>query len=326
VTSLPRPSFAYAYQIVDNHPGNGDGQLDRGEGATLYLTVKNIGKGRSYETQANIRNLTGDGLLLHAGRFDISNMQPGDVREVAFTFDVLDTLGDELAKIELSVADRDLRAFASEKVVLPIASKLLPIAAQTGRVRTNVDAGVRGQPIGSARVVGELSKGSIVERLGTLDDFTKVRIAGDRFGFVATRDLADAGNAPAHPKFHAQLTRSPPQLEVIPAGLATRDSKVHIEGRAADPDGVQDAYVFVDSRKVFYQSNRKAADHNQLKFSFDVALDPGMNVIKVVARESEDTGTQYAMVIRRDGASGEALATPKQDSFGEDWQFSDEDE
>jgi carboxyl-terminal processing protease len=82
----------------------------------------------------------------------------------------------------------------------------------------------------------------------------------------------------------------------------------------------------VGSRKVFYQSNRKAVDHNQLKFSFDVDLDPGMNVINVLARESEDTRTQYTMVIRRDGAAGEALPTPKQDSFGEDWQFSDDDE
>jgi carboxyl-terminal processing protease len=323
VTNLPRPSFAYAYQIVDNRPGNGDGQLDRGEGATLYLTVKNVGKGRSYETQANIRNLTGDGLYLHAGRFDISNMAPGEVREVAFTFDVLDTLGEELAKVELSVTDRDVKAFATEKIVLPIAAKKLSIQPQSGRVRLNADAGVRGQPIGSARVVGELSKGSVVERLGTLDEYTKVRLGGERFGFVATRELADAGPAAARPKFRPQLTRSPPLLDVIPAGLATRDTKVHIEGKATDPDGVQDAYVFVGGRKVFYQSNKKAADRNQLKFSFDVQLDPGMNVINVLARESEDTATRTTMVIRRDGAAGESLPTPKQDMFGEDWQFGD---
>ena len=56
------------------------------------MTVKNVGKGKSFETQANLRNLTGDGLLLHAGRFDVSNMKPGDVEGVAFTFDVLDEL------------------------------------------------------------------------------------------------------------------------------------------------------------------------------------------------------------------------------------------
>ncbi len=92
ITAEPRPIFAYNYQVADNRPGNGDGQLALGEGVTVYLNVKNVGKGASYETQANLRNLTGDGLLLHAGRFDISNMKPGDVKNVAFTFDVLDSL------------------------------------------------------------------------------------------------------------------------------------------------------------------------------------------------------------------------------------------
>ncbi len=74
---------------LNNRDGaNGDGRVQRGEGMTMYLSVKNIGKGRSYETQANLRNLSGDGLLLHEGRFDLSNMQPGEVRHAAFTFDV----------------------------------------------------------------------------------------------------------------------------------------------------------------------------------------------------------------------------------------------
>ena len=120
VQSLARPVFAYTYQVVDNRPGNGDGQIAKGEGATVYMTVKNVGKGKSYETQANLRNLSGDGLLLRDGRFDISNMSPGDVRKVAFTFDVGQQLPDNEAKVELSVSDRDLREVASEKIKIPL--------------------------------------------------------------------------------------------------------------------------------------------------------------------------------------------------------------
>src|SRR5690606_19917204 len=90
VKALEQPVFAYTYQVVDNRPGNGDGQISKGEGVSIYLTVKNVGKGASMETQANIRNLTGDGLLLRAGRFDVSNLKPGDEREVVFTMDVQD--------------------------------------------------------------------------------------------------------------------------------------------------------------------------------------------------------------------------------------------
>src|SRR6267142_3673190 len=97
----------------------------------MYLTVKNTGRGRSYETQANIRNLSGDGLLLRDGRFDISNMMPGDVRKVAFTFDVGQQLPDNEAKVELSVSDRDLREVASEKIKIPLEAPA-QLAAATG--------------------------------------------------------------------------------------------------------------------------------------------------------------------------------------------------
>src|SRR5262249_9875437 len=102
VRALERPLFQYAYQIVDDRNGNGHGRIQKGESVSMYLTVKNIGKGRSYDTQANIANLSGDGLLLHAGRFDISNMNPGDVRRVVFTFDVQDRLADSDATLTLS--------------------------------------------------------------------------------------------------------------------------------------------------------------------------------------------------------------------------------
>jgi carboxyl-terminal processing protease len=327
VMNLQRPVFAYAYQVVDNRPGNGDGQLARGEGATIYLTVRNVGRGRSYETQANLRNLTGDGLLLHGGRFDISNMAPGDTRQVAFSFDVLDTLADNLVTVEVSVADRDLRVVSNEKLVLPVTKSGLFINKAQGRVTTaNGPVPVRGQPVAQAPLVGELEKGAIVDRLGAFGEFTKVTLAGDRFGFVETSAVRDAGGAAAKLAFKPYLTRSPPLLEVEPATLATRDHKVHVKGSATDGDRVLDAYIFVGSRKVFYQSNRKGSDSKKLTFALDAELQPGINVISVVARENEDTVTQHRMVVRRDGPNGEPLPTPKSELFGEDWEFIEGDE
>jgi carboxyl-terminal processing protease len=94
---------------------------------------------------------------------------------------------------------------------------------------------------------------------------------------------------------------------------------VRLTGRAIDSDRVQDAFVFVGSRKVFYQSNRKAPDAKKLEFSFDVELSPGINVITVVARENEDTASRQTVVVRRDGPNGEPLPTPKGESLGEDF-------
>jgi carboxyl-terminal processing protease len=323
VNGLAQPIFAYTYQVVDNRPGNGDGQIARGEGATVYLTVKNVGKGPSFETQANLRNLTGDGLLLHAGRFDVSNMKPGEVRNVAFTFDVLDNLADNLVNVELSVVDRDLKVISSEKLKLPVARSPLTVQPASGRVAVSASTPLRGQPLGAAPVVGQLDKAAVVERLGTFGPFTKVGLGEDRFGFVESHLVRDAAG-PVKIAFKPTLSHSPPLLEVTPGKLATRDSRVRIEGQVIDSDKVMDAFVFVGPRKVFYQSNRKASDPTKLKFGFDAELGPGVNVITVVARENEDTATRSTMIVRRDGPNGEPLPTAKPEA-SEDWSVGDGD-
>jgi carboxyl-terminal processing protease len=318
ITAQPQPIFAYTYQIVDNRPGNGDGQISLGEGATVFMTVKNVGKGKSFESQANMRNLTGDGLLLHAGRFDVSNMKPGDSRTVAFTFDVLDKLQESFVNFELSVTDRDLRVGSSEKVKLPLSKTPLSLVKAQGKVSLTAAAGVRGQPLGAAPVVAELEKGAVVEKLATFGPYTKVALGDDRFGFVETKALRDGAAGPLKVAVKPLLSHSPPLIEVTPAKLASRDAKVHIEGQAVDSDRVLDAFIFVGARKVFYQSNRKADDPTKLKFSLDTELQPGINVITVVARESEDTTSRYTMIVRRDGPNGEALKTTRGDAFGDD--------
>ena len=318
ITAQPQPIFAYTYQVADNRPGNGDGQIARGEGATVYMTVKNVGKGKSFETQANLRNLTGDGLLLHAGRFDVSNMKPGDTRTVAFSFDVLDELQENFVNFELSVTDRDLRVGSSEKVKLPLTKSPLALVKAQGKVALLNPAGVRGQPLGAAPVLGEVDKGAVLDKLATFGPYTKVGLGDDRFGFVETKALKDGAAGPVKVSLKPLLSHSPPLLEVNPAKLSVRDAKVHIEGQANDSDKVLDTFIFVGSRKVFYQSNRKAEDQTKLKFSLDADLQPGINVITVVARESEDTTSRYTMIVRRDGAGGEALKTTRGESMGDD--------
>jgi carboxyl-terminal processing protease len=321
INELARPIFAYNYQVVDNRPGDGDGQIALGEGVTIYLNVKNVGKGVSFETQANLRNVTGDGLLLHAGRFDVSNIKPGETRNVAFTFDVLDSLAEPSANIELSVTDRDLRLGASEKPKLPIVKTPLAIKPATGFVGVPAVTAVRGQPLFAAPVVGQVGKGLVLERTGTFADFTKVTLGDSRFGFVETRALKEGAAGPAKPLFEPVLSHSPPLLEVAPATLSTRDNKVHVAGHATDSDRVKDVFVFVGPRKVFYQSNGKAADPKRIDFAFDADLQAGVNVITVVARENEDTVERRTMIVRRDGPNGEALATPKAETLGEDWDL-----
>jgi carboxyl-terminal processing protease len=241
-------------------------------------------------------------------------MKPGETRDVEFTFDVLDSLKENLVKVELSVADHDLGVISNEKVAIPVVASGLALKEDKGRAVVNGVAKVRVQPLPQARVVGQLPRGSVLETLGRFGDFAKVSLGGNRFGFIENNVLSPTQTAPTRADFKPELVRSPPVLDVEPAQLATREGHVRIGGIATDADQVLDAFVFVGSRKVFYQSNRKSSDPSKMPFSVDVTLNPGVNVIHVVAREHEDTATRQTLVGRRDGPGGEL--------FGADWEFS----
>jgi carboxyl-terminal processing protease len=314
VHALERPLFEYSYQLADDKGGdNGDGRVQKGEQITMYLTVKNVGKGRSFDTQANIANVSGDGLLLHAGRFDVSNMMPGDVRKVAFTFDVQQQLTEPEATLTLSVGDRDLREFATEKVKIPIQSPVA-IARASGAVK----AGPQGATLlpsadPGARGFGRLPAGASTTVVGKLGDFDKVDLGGGRFAFVAAREVVAGGSPAGAVAFDDLYLHAPPMLDVKSAAMSTRDDKMKISGIASDAERLLDVYIFVGSRKLYYKSNRDGADPKKAAVEFEAPLRPGVNVVTVVARETPDTTARRTVVIRRDAADGAILKTPKSD-------------
>jgi carboxyl-terminal processing protease len=325
VKALEHPVFAYGYQIADNRKGNGDGRLQRGESLTMFLTVRNTGRGRSYDTQANLRNLSGDGLLLHEGRFDLSNMNPGEVRRVQFTFDVDQQLADPEAKIELSISDRDLRESVVEKVRIPFATPVT-ITPASGTVHAGRGgAQLFEAPDATSRVFGKLAPGVVTSESGTAGEFDKVSLGDGRFGFVRASEVEAGGALQATLTFEDAMAHAPPAIEVSAPALATREPSAVIKGLTTDNDRLLDAYVFVNSRKVFYQSNRNGSDPRSMAFSADLPLRPGVNLVNIIARETPDTVGHKVFVIRRDGKNGELLTTPKtEDDLSENGPSTDE--
>lgn len=312
IKALERPVFAYSYQIADGRKGNGDGKVQKGEHLTMYLSIKNVGKGKSFETQANLRNLSGDGLLLHEGRYDISNMQPGEVKKVSFTFDVENPLQDPEAKVELSIADRDLRETVIEKVRMPIAVPT-PLVAANGAQKAKAGGAMLFESADAgARSFGRLGGGTSVNVLARAGDMVKVSLGENRFGFVKAAELEGGGTPGGGPvPFEEVMRRFPPTVEVQPLALATRDASVTVKAITSDSDRLLDAYVFVGNRKVFYRSNRNGQDPKRMPFDAAIPLRAGVNVITVVARENPDTVGRKTIIVRKDGPNGELLSTPK---------------
>lgn len=312
VKALERPVFAYDYQIADNTKGNGDGKVQKGEHLTMYVSVKNVGKGKSFETQANLRNLSGDGLLLHEGRFDISNMQPGEVKKMAFTFDVEPALADTEAKVELSITDRDLRETVVEKVRMPIAVQT-SLTPGSGAAKAKVGgANLFESADPGAHSFGRLPQGAAVAVLATTGDMTKISLGDARFGFVKSNEIELGGNAPTTTvAFEEVMRRFPPIVELAPAPLATRDGTITIKGTTSDSTRLLDGYVFVGTKKIFYRSNRNGQDPKKMPIEATVPLRAGVNVITVFARENPDTVGRKTIIVRKDGPNGELLQTPK---------------
>jgi carboxyl-terminal processing protease len=314
IRELPRPAFAYAFQFADNGPGsNGDGRLQRGEGVSVYLTVKNVGKGHSFETQANIRNLSGDGVLLQAGRFDISNMNPGDVRSVAFTFQTQPQLANGEAKLDLIVGDRDLGEYASEKVKFAVEPALAIVEERAALKAGPQGAMLLEAPQAGARSFGRLAPGTVVNKLGRAGDIVKVDLGNRRFAFAPAAQLVDAAGATPSDvvAFETSFAHAPPAIDLKAEALAVRGGKVKVTAVVTDAASLLDGYMFVGSRKIFFQSQQGAADPKTMRVELDASVRPGMNAITFIARHSADTTARRVVIVRRDGPSGELLPTPK---------------
>jgi carboxyl-terminal processing protease len=315
VRALPRPQFAYQLQVADNVRGNGDGQLQAGEVATVYLRVKNVGKGQTYETQANLRNLSGRGIMLKDGRFQVDNILPGTERTVAFTFEVLPDFDvKQPAKLEVALTDVELREGLSEKLTMPVkpASSVTPTPAK-GRLVLKSGAVVREAPDSSGKVVARASGGNVaLPTQAKLKDYIRVEMEAGRPGWVLASDAIGPAGA-AQGKIAYDINHMPPKVEIGPAvALVTRQSTLPIQGLAQDDQAVKDMYIFVGSRKAFYKSNRSNSG-KELSFQSDVPLQGGVNYITVVARESKETSSRKTFVVRRDAPDGSLLETPKYD-------------
>jgi carboxyl-terminal processing protease len=173
-------------------------------------------------------------------------------------------------------------------------------------------ADLRNQPDASGRVFARLPAGTAATVQGTANGYLKLSLGDGRYAFAKASDLEPAHGPVTSPlALEDAMAHAPPAVEIPQPQLATRDARTLVHGSASDDAQLLDAYIFVGSRKVFYRSNRNGQDPKHMAFDADLPLRPGVNVVTIVARENPDTVTHRTFIVRRDGPSGELLATPK---------------
>lgn len=308
VEAAPRPIFSYAYQLVDE--GNGDGLVQRGERYRLQVQLKNTGDGPTHEATVLLRNATGDGVQLAKSRHELKDkdsLAPGQVKELEFPLATDATLrGDELI-VELMAYDAALDVQSSEKLRFKVHATVASSRAPTEVTVRAAGATIRSGASQDASVVGLAQRGASYAAIGTFGGFTKVKLTpgGTKVGFLPTETLAAGGSGTG--SYQPVWNSTPPVIALSLRGLETTADTYKLNGSITDEQKVEDVYIFVsnqqskiESRKVFYRSNRGSKDAKSMAFSSDLPLWPGSNMVTIVARANAEVKSVKTLFVYRD--------------------------
>ncbi|HEY1815284.1 MAG TPA: MXAN_5808 family serine peptidase [Kofleriaceae bacterium] len=308
IEALPRPVFAYAYQLVDD--SNGDGLVQKDEKFHLQVTVKNTGSGPSTAdgdgSTLLLRNATGDGVLLDKSRFAIGVLAPSQSKDFEFPLTTDDSLqGDEVV-LELTAYDSNLEVESRDKLHFKLAA---PIAGhdQHGEVSVRAPIAIHAGADTDSSLVGTAKTGASYAEIGTYGAWTKVKLnaAGTKIGFLPSAAVFAGGTGAS--AYAPYWNSTPPQIALDAKTLTTSNDTFKLVGNVTDESHLEDIYVFVanqsarvEAKKVFYRSNRGGKDGRSLSFTADIPMYPGSNAVTVVARESSEVRSTKTLFVYRD--------------------------
>ncbi|HTR55734.1 MAG TPA: MXAN_5808 family serine peptidase [Kofleriaceae bacterium] len=304
VEAAPRPIFAYAWQLVDD--GNGDGLVQRGERYRLQVQIKNTGTGAtSPDAEVLLRNATGDGVLLDKSRFTLDTpLAPGQTKELEFPLATDASLKADEVVLELMAYDGKLDVQASDKLHFKVQPSVVGLP-ERGEITVHQATAIHSGASDDTGVVGTAPKGASYAVLGIFGPWTKVKLGATKVGFVATTAITPGGTGGG--MFAPYWESTPPMISLATKSLETTGESYKLSGTASDETHVEDVYVYVsnqsakvDSKKVFYESNRGGKNGRQLDFAADVPLWPGSNMITVVARENSEVRSMKTMFVYRE--------------------------
>jgi len=308
VVELPRPLFAFTWQVDDEQKGDGDGLIQKGEDVFLRVDVKNVGTGPSGDkTFLSIKNLADDKIFIKKGRAVLGSIPAGETRSALLEIEVKKALKLDTFPLRVTVVDEKLEEFISEKVEIPVAPPAPSRQPATGAVKVvALFTPVRSGASASSAPLAEAARGAVLPVTARIGNLYKVEWEKGRFGFVSADDVQ-----PAKGKREGPVTRvwqrEPPRIALNPdpsKGATVVDGdKLRLTGMASIPDGspstkIRDVFIFVNDQKVFFKvvPDGKTGD---IQFAADVPLKPGNNTVTVVAREDEEFQSRRSLIVHR---------------------------
>jgi len=327
---LPRPQFVYGYQVIDDPAlgesivGNGDGALQVGERVRLRVSLANQGEGDALDTWVTLRNRAGDSVFLHEGRKDLGKVATGNTRAVDLDFELKERPQDGDVQLQLTVSDNKIAEALSERIHLPVPERGVSLSKAKGTATATAAIDLYASPLTPDRTIGRVAKGVVMPAIAEGDGWVRVHLGGDQMAFAKSSDVERGTGSAKAPSVTASFEVSPPKV-MLDAALSKTDSEsVTLSGIATDEQALRDVFVtvynpsrnlFGDREKVYYVASPDPTT-GELKFSAEVPLTPGNNIIEVHARQNDDVVAIRRMWVLRTSGLAEARAADHEYNAG----------
>lgn len=311
IEALPRPIFAYSYQIIDSGEGlkgNGDGIIQKGEVINLVLLIKNIGQGASKKNIFALRNLSNKEVFIEKGKMELGELLPGASKSVKMKLSVRDILNTDNFSIDITIADTTFGTRISDTMTFYVdqnnTADTIKTTKKSLRVIDNNVPIYNGKSI-STPVIAYANKGAILVADKEAQTWFRVNMPKDRFGWISAENVEINSDGEPHPQklLDLCLQNIPPLIELDMQTSFDTSGLEHfsLSGTVRDDIKVKYVYVLVNDDKVFYKSNKGIleAEETGLSFSCDIPLEEGPNTISVIARDEQDLLSSKSFVITR---------------------------
>jgi len=256
INGLPRPLYAFNYEIVDDgrygSVGNGNGVPELGEKIAIVLRVKNIGNGVSEKTVVSLKNLSGNAIFLEKGRIELENLAPGEIRETNFTFS--DKKSESPIEFEIQIVDEVFRDGITSKLSVPNNTNVSAYRdVKEDIMVTKENTPIRGGGFSEAPIIALSQEGAKFSSVGQNDGWIKINLDEKMSGWINKNKVVTVKDSEIsqtnEPQFQ-ETFEAPPIINLIDLPVSTKSSVINLFGDIKDQDGIELISVFLGDDKV----------------------------------------------------------------------------
>lgn len=303
VEALPRPQFAYSYQIVESDTDglqpNDDGLVQRGEVIELLVSVKNIGEGKSTKNVVTLRNLSHKEVFVEAGSKELGELAPGETKTVSLRLHVRESLPVNEFTMDLVITDMTFGIYLTDKLTFPIMDpRVSPLLVEVskGLQTTRGDTFIYGGRSTDSPAMVSLRKGTTLKADGWVPSWYRVRLPNGGRGWVPARDVAET-TVEKESALELYVQRIPPIIEFKAPVSPVSSGRTVFSGTVRDDRLTKYLYIMVNNDKVYFKGQKKGGKDRELEFTAELPLKEGPNTVAVVAKDDTNLTSSKGFVV-----------------------------